>query len=65
MKIEVSYSENANLGNYQTGRFGLTIKDELEIKTLSELKKRKEGLFKLAKTMISEEVKKLKEERNG
>jgi hypothetical protein len=65
MRIEKSYSRNINLGNYETLRLGITIKSDKEIKDVNELKEHSEKLTKLAEQCITEELRKIKEGRNG
>ena len=65
MRIEKSYSRNINLGNYETLRIGLTIKYDKEINSKAELKKVSMRLSKLAEENVNEELRKIKEERDG
>lgn len=64
MKIEKFYGKNANMGNYESVRLGLTIKYDKDIKSKKQLKKVSNNLLKLAKEIIEEEIKKIKEEKN-
>ena len=64
-KITIKYSENINLGNYESAKAGIAIQCDKEIKSKEALRKIKEGLFKIAKEMIKEELTKIEEERNG
>jgi len=64
MLITITYNENVNLGNYESAKCGMKIQSDKEIKSKEDLKKIKGGLFKLAKEMVEEELKKIEEERN-
>lgn len=63
MKITKSYDENVNLGNYQTARVGLVIECTKEISTAEELEEVSGKLLILAKKVVRQELREIKEER--
>lgn len=63
MQIEKSYEENIQISPFIFGKVGITIKSDKNLTTAEELKTHSEKLSIIAKTLVREELIKIKEER--
>ena len=65
MKISKHYEENANLGNYQSAKIGITIHSDKDLKSIEEIEEYSDKLNTLAKRIVRKELTKIKEEKEA